>query len=98
MKLLEQSEIQQLASDLASYWQVDSDKLSCKLQFADFIEAFGFMTAVSLEVEKLNHHPNWSNVYNNLEIELSTHDAGGLTALDFKLAGKIDRHYKRFAK
>ena len=95
MKLLTQEEIKQLSQNLAPHWQVNTDNMSCQLEFADFIEAFSFMTAVALEVEKLNHHPNWSNTYNTLDIELSTHDAGGLTALDFKLAGKIDQHYTR---
>lgn len=60
------------------------------LRFADFNAAFGFMTRVALMAEKLDHHPEWFNVYNRVEITLSTHDAGGLTARDIALAKFID--------
>lgn len=58
--------------------------------FKNFIEAFGFMTSAALEAEKLNHHPEWSNVYKTVVVTLTTHDADGLTELDIKLAGKMD--------
>ena len=93
MKLLTQEEIDVQLPSLADYWQAEADKLSCQLNFKDFISAFAYMTAIAIEVEKMNHHPNWANTYNTLDIELSTHDAGGLTALDFKLAGIIDKYY-----
>jgi 4a-hydroxytetrahydrobiopterin dehydratase len=67
------------------------DAISKKFVFADFNEAFGFMTRVALVAEKLNHHPEWSNVYKNVEVTLSTHDAGGLTELDLKLAETMDK-------
>lgn len=56
-------------------------------KFADFNAAFGFMTRVALKAEQLNHHPEWFNVWNRVDVTLATHDAGGLTALDFELAG-----------
>lgn len=59
--------------------------------FRNFSEAFAFMTRVALAAEKMDHHPDWSNVYGTVHIALSTHDAGGLTALDFELARRIDR-------
>lgn len=59
-------------------------------RFADFGEAFGFMARVALAAEKADHHPEWSNVYNRVDVTLTTHDAGGLTAKDFDLARKID--------
>ena len=59
-------------------------------QFADFRQAFGFMAEVALAAEKLDHHPEWSNVYNRVEIELTTHDAGGLTRRDAALSAIID--------
>src|SRR5690242_4548801 len=67
------------------------DAISKKFVFADFNEAFGFMARVALAAEKLDHHPEWSNVYNKVDIVLSTHSAGGLTELDIKLAQKMDR-------
>ncbi len=70
-------------------WTVAGGRLHRDLQFRDFSEAFGFMARVALLAEKMDHHPDWSNVYNRVTIELMTHDAGGLTTLDFDLAGKI---------
>jgi len=66
-------------------------KLHRQLVFADFVEAFGFMTQVALIAEAMGHHPEWSNVWNRVSIDLTTHDAGGLTALDVTLAQAIDR-------
>ena len=59
--------------------------------FRNFSEAFAFMTRSALAAEKMDHHPDWSNVYKTVEVRLSTHDAGGLTALDFELARKMNR-------
>ena len=61
-----------------------------QFRFADFGEAFGFMTRVALFAEAMDHHPEWSNVYNRVTIVLSTHSAGGVSELDFELAGRID--------
>lgn len=73
----------------------DRDAIARRYSFEDFVAAFGFMTRVAIEAEKLNHHPEWSNVYRHVDITLTTHDAGGLTALDFALARAIERHYRR---
>lgn len=59
-------------------------------KFANFVEAFGFMTRAAIHAEKLNHHPEWFNVYNRVEVKLTTHDTGGLSELDVKLAGVMD--------
>jgi 4a-hydroxytetrahydrobiopterin dehydratase len=67
------------------------DAMTRTLKFTDFGAAFGFMTRVALAAEKIDHHPEWSNVWNRVEITLSTHDAGGLTELDVKLAKIIDK-------
>ena len=67
------------------------DAISKKFVFADFNEAFGFMTRAALVAEKLDHHPEWFNVYKTVEVTLSTHDAGGVTELDMKLAEAMDR-------
>jgi Pterin-4a-carbinolamine dehydratase len=75
-----------------SGWSVNADgtAISRRFVFRDFSEAFGFMTRVALAAEALDHHPDWSNVFRTVEISLSTHDARGLTELDFTLAVKID--------
>jgi 4a-hydroxytetrahydrobiopterin dehydratase len=67
------------------------DAITKKFVFADFNEAFGFMTRAALTAEKLDHHPEWFNVYKTVEVTLSTHDAGGLTDLDVKLAEIMDK-------
>jgi len=71
-------------------WQVDSDSLFRELAFADFRQAFAFMTEVAGEADRADHHPDWSNVYNKVSILLTTHDAGGVTQKDVALARFID--------
>lgn len=72
-------------------WEEKENKLYRKFEFKNFSEAFGFMTRVALEAESMNHHPLWTNVWNRVEIWLSTHDAGDIvTEKDRKLAVKID--------
>ena len=72
-------------------WQENDNKLYRRFQFKNFSEAFAFMTRVALEAEKMDHHPLWTNVYNTVEIWLSTHDAGNIvTDKDKKLSAKID--------
>ena len=67
------------------------DAISKKFTFKNFNEAFGFMSRVALMAEKMDHHPEWSNVYKTVDVTLSTHDAGGLTELDVKLAEAMDK-------
>ncbi len=67
------------------------DAIHKRFVFADFSEAFGWMTRVALVAEKLDHHPEWSNVYKTVDVTLATHDAGGVTALDITLATAMDR-------
>ena len=67
------------------------DAISKKFTFKDFNEAFGFMARVALVAEKLDHHPEWFNVYNQVDVTLATHDAGGVTERDIKLAEAMDR-------
>ena len=68
----------------------DRPAITRTLKFADFNGAFGFMTRVALLADKMDHHPEWSNVYNRVEVLLTTHDAGGVTELDLRMAGFID--------
>ncbi len=77
-------------------WKEENNSLVRHFEFATFIEAFGFMTQVALVAEKMDHHPNWYNVYNRVEIRLSTHDAGNtVTERDHKLAHAIDQIYEK---
>ena len=71
-------------------WQREGDKLARQFKFASFVEAFGWMSSVALVAEKLDHHPEWKNVYSRVEVELTTHDSGGITALDFELAARMN--------
>jgi 4a-hydroxytetrahydrobiopterin dehydratase len=81
--------IAELPKQLAA-WSLKEGKLHRELRFANFSEAFGFMTRVALAAEQLNHHPEWSNVWNRVVINLTTHDCGGLSNLDLALAQRID--------
>ncbi|MGZ4054735.1 MAG: 4a-hydroxytetrahydrobiopterin dehydratase [Bacteroidia bacterium] len=75
-------------------WKEENGKLKRNFEFNNFIEAFGFMSKVALVAEKMNHHPEWTNVYNKVSIVLSTHDAGNtVTSKDHKLASEIDKLY-----
>lgn len=79
-------------------WEEQNNSLYRKFQFKNFSEAFAFMTRVAMEAEKADHHPKWTNVYNTLEIWLSTHDAGDIvTAKDQALAKKIDECAEAYA-
>ena len=72
-------------------WKVVSGKINKTFEFEDFVQAFSFMTRVAMEAEKMNHHPEWFNVYNRVRIDLVTHDVGGISNYDIKLAKTIDR-------
>lgn len=74
----------------AQKWQLTGNKLVKTFKFKSFIRAFGWMSQIAIWAEKLNHHPEWFNVYNRVEVELTTHDVDGLSDLDFKLANKMD--------
>ena len=82
-----------LAPLLENDWSLDGnrDAITKTFKFKNFIEAFGWMTQAAMWAETLNHHPEWSNVYNRVKVTLTTHDANGLTALDVDLATRMDR-------
>ncbi len=86
---LDDAAVQARLADLPS-WALQDGKLHRELKFKDFVEAFGFMAKVALLAEKHDHHPEWSNVWNRVVIDLSTHDVGGVSELDFALAAAID--------
>jgi 4a-hydroxytetrahydrobiopterin dehydratase len=96
--MIEKCDRQTLKASLAglnavsqSPWELRDDKLYKELVFEDFPTAFGFMTSVAIHAEKMNHHPEWFNVYNKVRISLSTHEAGGISERDFKLAHAIEK-------
>lgn len=86
---LSDSEIQAHLANLPG-WRVEGGKLRRELAFPDFVAAFGFMTRCALLAEKRDHHPEWSNVYNKVVIDLVTHDAGGITERDVELAAAFE--------
>ncbi len=92
-KLSEQDRMEHIDPLLANGWtlQGDRDAIHKTFVFANFVEAFGFMTRAAIHAEKLNHHPEWSNVYKTVEVTLTTHDADGLSALDAKLGEIMDK-------
>jgi 4a-hydroxytetrahydrobiopterin dehydratase len=73
-----------------SGWELKNTKLHRELRFKNFVQAWGFMTQVAILAERANHHPEWSNVYSRVVIDLTTHEAGGISQLDFDLAGQIN--------
>jgi len=85
MMRLSQTDIDEELKSLPG-WSVVNEKLHKEFQFDSFNQAFGFMTRAAMEIEKMNHHPEWFNVYNKITIELTTHDAGGVTKNDINLA------------
>lgn len=87
---LSESEIKARLKDFPD-WSLQGAKLHRELKFEDFVGAFSFMTAVAIQAEKMNHHPEWFNVYSTVKIDLSTHDVGGISERDFELAKVIDR-------
>lgn len=89
IKKLEDQEIQARLTALDDWALVDG-KLQREIKFADFVQAFGFMSSVALIAEKLNHHPEWFNVYSTVRIDLQTHEVGGLSELDFTFAESVN--------
>jgi len=86
--------LQSLNSTLEAQWCIKEDKLYKKFVFKDFKSAFAFMQKIAITAEQLNHHPEWSNVYNKVEINLITHEAGGISLRDFELAQAIELNFK----
>ena len=82
----------QLKTELKSLngWTIQNGKLHKEITFGDFVQAFSFMTKIALHAEKMNHHPEWFNVYNRITIDLMTHDAGGITSNDVEMARFIE--------
>ncbi len=91
---LSDNDIQTALANLPE-WRVVNGKLHRDFQFPDFVHAFGFMATAAIAIEAMNHHPEWSNVWNRVAVDLVTHDAGGITAMDVELAGKLETLARR---
>ena len=91
-KLTGDAREQALAPLIEAGWEIDPDRDAIRKDFVfkNFVEAFGWMTRIAIQAEKMNHHPEWFNVFKTVKVTLSTHDAGGLTELDVKLARKME--------
>jgi 4a-hydroxytetrahydrobiopterin dehydratase len=96
MKKLDDAEIKAWVERMPG-WSVKDRKLHRDYKFADFPHAFGMMATAAPAIEKMNHHPEWSNVYNQVTVDLSTHDAGGITQKDFDLAMLLEGIAKKLA-
>ena len=94
MKTLSKQEVKEVMTLHLQKWALEKDTLKRDFKFNSFVEAFSFMTAIALEAEKINHHPDWSNSYDKVLISLTTHEANGLTQRDFDLANTIDEIYE----
>lgn len=93
---LSEQEIQARLGKLAG-WTVSHGKLHREYKFADFVHAFGFMASAAVQAEAFGHHPEWSNVWNRVTVDLTTHDAGGITEKDFQLAAAMEAIAKKLA-
>lgn len=96
MQKLTDADIARAVSSLPG-WKVENGKLHREYRFADFPHAFGFMATAAPMIEKMNHHPEWSNVYNRVVVDLMTHDAGGITTRDLDLAALLEGIAKRLS-
>jgi len=97
MKAFTKQEVELFLTDNLSDWTFDENTIIRDFKFKTFVEAFSFMTAIALEAEKMNHHPDWSNSYNKVSVALTNHVAKGVTQLDFDLANKIDRIFRNYS-
>jgi len=86
---LSEAEVRARLSEVPG-WELTEGQLVKTFRFASFVQAFGFIASVALVAEAMNHHPDWTNVYNRVTIALNTHDVGGISALDFMLAKRIE--------
>lgn len=96
MKTFTENEITNYIAQQLKDWKFEGNALCRDFKFKNFVDAFSFMTAIALEAEKVDHHPDWSNSYNKVHIALSTHSEKGITQLDYDLAGKTDALFKRY--
>ena len=98
MKNLSKSEVENKFNLLSENWVVKDNMLFAKFKFTTFDDAFDFMKIVSEKCKDLNHHPKWTNVYNQIDVELFTHDIGGLSYVDFELASFMDLSFSPYSQ
>lgn len=96
MEQLSENQIKEILQKELPDWKYENKKIKRELQFKDFKQAFSFMTLCALKCEQMDHHPEWMNIYNKLQIELNTHSIGGVSTLDIELAKFIEKQYKSF--
>ncbi len=94
MKKYSNQEVSELLAKKLAGWSLEKGRIYREFEFKNFAEAFSFMTAVALEADKMDHHPDWCNAYNKVSITLATHSVNGITQKDFDLADKIDSIFK----
>lgn len=95
MKAFSNTKVKELLLVKLKDWSFDGTYISRNFKFKNFVNAFSFMTSIAMEAEKMEHHPDWSNIYNSVTIKLNSHDAKGITQLDFDLAQVIDRLFEK---
>ena len=97
-ELISKDELNQKINNLSKNWVIEDIFLKGSFIFKNFDDAFSFMKKVAIKCEDMNHHPKWTNVYNKVDVELYTHDSGGITEKDFELSSYMDAEFKNFSK
>ena len=97
-ELISKDELNQKINNLSKNWVIEDVFLKGSFVFKNFDDAFSFMKKVAIKCEDMNHHPKWTNVYNKVDVELYTHDSGGITEKDFELSSYMDAEFKNFSK
>ena len=97
-ELISKDELNQKINNLSKNWVIEDIFLKGSFVFKNFDDAFSFMKKVAIKCEDMNHHPKWTNVYNKIDVELYTHDSGGITEKDFELSSYMDSIFQKFIK
>ena len=95
-ELISKDELNQKINNLSKNWVIEDIFLKGSFVFKNFDDAFNFMKKVAIKCEDMNHHPKWTNVYNKVDVELYTHDSGGITEKDFELSSYMDSIFQKF--
>ena len=97
-ELISKDQLNQKINNLSKNWVIEDIFLKGSFVFKNFDDAFNFMKKVAIKCEDMNHHPKWTNVYNKVDVELYTHDSGGITEKDFELSSHMDSIFLKFIK